>query len=43
MFVAVDKFIKWIKAKPVASIMTTKTLEFALEIMYQFGVPTTSL
>jgi transposase InsO family protein len=39
VFVAVDKFIKWIKAKPAASIKVAKAVEFIKEIMYQFGVP----
>jgi hypothetical protein len=39
IFVAVDKFTKWIEVKPVASITATKALEFIKEIMYGFGVP----
>jgi transposase InsO family protein len=35
----VDKFTKWIKVKPVASITTAKEVEFIKEIMYMFGVP----
>jgi hypothetical protein len=40
IFVAVDKFTKWIKGKHVASITTAKAVEFIKEIMYRFGVPT---
>ena len=35
----VDKFTKWIKAKPMASVMATKAVEFVREIVNQFGVP----
>jgi transposase InsO family protein len=35
----VDKFTKWIKVKPVASVTTAKEVEFIKEIMYMFGVP----
>jgi hypothetical protein len=40
IFVAVDKFTKWIEGKPVASITAAKVVEFIKEIMYRFGVPT---
>jgi transposase InsO family protein len=39
IFVAVDRFTKWIEAKPVASITAAKAVEFIKEIMYMFGVP----
>jgi hypothetical protein len=39
IFVAVDKFTKWIKAKSAASITATKALEFISEIMYHSGIP----
>jgi transposase InsO family protein len=39
IFIAVDKFTKWIKVKPAASITTTKAVEFIKEIMYRFGMP----
>jgi hypothetical protein len=39
IFMAVDKFTKWIEAKPAASITAAKALEFIKEIMYMFGVP----
>jgi transposase InsO family protein len=38
IFMVVDKFIKWIKAKPDASITTAKAVEFISEIMYHFSV-----
>ena len=39
LFVAIDKFTKWIKAKPVTTITTTKAKEFFQDIMVRFGVP----
>jgi hypothetical protein len=39
IFMAVDKFTKWIEVKPAASITTAKAVEFIKEIMYRFGVP----
>jgi hypothetical protein len=39
IFVTVDKFIKWIKVKPTASITVSKAVEFIREIMYKFGIP----
>jgi IS30 family transposase len=39
IFVAVDKFTKWIKVKLSASITTAMVVEFIKKIMYMFGVP----
>ena len=39
IFIVVDKFRKWIKVKPTATIIATKAVEFIKEIMYMFGVP----
>jgi len=39
LFVAIDKFTKWIEAKPVATITTAKAKEFFQDIMVRFGVP----
>jgi hypothetical protein len=39
IFVAVDKFTKWIEVMPAASITMTKTMEFIKEMMYMFDVP----
>jgi hypothetical protein len=38
-FVIVDKFTKWVEAKPAASITAAKAVELIKEIMYRFGVP----
>jgi hypothetical protein len=35
----VDKFTKWIEAKPVAYITSANVVEFIREVMYRFGVP----
>jgi transposase InsO family protein len=39
IFVAMDKFTKWIEVKSAASITVAKAVEFIKEIMYMFGVP----
>jgi hypothetical protein len=39
IFVAMDKFTKWIKVKPAASITAAKAVEYIKEIMYKFGIP----
>jgi hypothetical protein len=39
VFVVVDKFTKWIKAKSAASITVPNAVEFVKEIMYWLGVP----
>ena len=39
LFVAVDKFSKWIEAKPVATITADKARDFILNIVHRFGVP----
>jgi hypothetical protein len=37
--VTIDKFIKWIEAKPLAKITTTKAVEFINNIFNRFGMP----
>nr|AAT01348.1 putative polyprotein [Oryza sativa Japonica Group]AAT85163.1 putative polyprotein [Oryza sativa Japonica Group] len=39
LFVAIDKFSKWIEAKPVITITTDKARDFFINIVHQFGVP----
>src|SRR5207253_4838025 len=39
LFVTIDKFTKWIEAKPVATITVAKTKEFFQDIVVRFGVP----
>jgi hypothetical protein len=39
IFVAVDKFTKWVEVKPATSITVAKVVEFVRETMYMFRVP----
>jgi transposase InsO family protein len=39
IFIIMDKFTKWVEAKPTASITAVKAAEYIKEIMYRFGVP----
>jgi transposase InsO family protein len=39
VLVAINKFTKWIEYKPIASLTSTKEVEFIQEIMFRFGIP----
>ena len=39
LLVAVDKFTKWIEAKPITNIHSEEAVKFFLDIIYWFGVP----
>src|SRR5436853_5942734 len=39
LFIAIDKFTKWIEHKPVATITAAKAKEFFQDIVVRFGVP----
>ena len=39
IFVAIDKFIKWIEYKPLAKYSAAKVVEFIQDIMHRFGMP----
>ena len=39
IFVAIDKFTKWIEVKPVMATTTAKAAEFIEDISHRFGVP----
>ena len=39
IFVAIDKFTRWIEVKPVTATTATKAAEFIEEISHRFGVP----
>ena len=39
LLMAVDKFTKWIEAKPITNIHSEEVVKFFLNIIYQFGVP----
>jgi hypothetical protein len=38
IFMALDKFTKWIEVKPATSITAAKAVEFIKEIMYNFDM-----
>ena len=38
LFVTINKFTKWIEAKPVATITATKAKEFFQDIVVKFGI-----
>jgi hypothetical protein len=42
VLVAIDKFTKWIEYKPIATLTSTKVVEFILEIIFGLVYPTTS-
>ena len=39
LLVAVDKFTKWIEAKPITNIHSEEAVKFILDIIYRYGVP----
>ena len=39
LLVVVDKFIKWIEAKPITNIRLEESVKFFLNIIYRFSVP----
>src|SRR5437016_2707218 len=39
LFVTIDKFTKWIEAKPVTTIRAGKAKKFFQDIVVRFGVP----
>ncbi|EEE69299.1 hypothetical protein OsJ_28580 [Oryza sativa Japonica Group] len=39
LFVAIDKFSKWIEAKPVVTITADNARDFFISIVHRFGVP----
>jgi transposase InsO family protein len=39
LLVAVDRFTKWIEAKPITTIDSKEAVKFFLDIVYRFGVP----
>jgi hypothetical protein len=42
IFVAIDKFTKWIEVKLVAEIIAAKAIKFISEIINHYGVPNRS-
>ena len=39
MLVTIDKFIKWIEARPISTIKSEQAILFFLDIVHRFGVP----
>ena len=39
LLVGIDKFTKWIEAKPITTIDSKEAVKFFLDIIYRFGVP----
>ena len=39
MLVTVDKFMKWIEARPISMIKSEQAVLFFLDIVHRFGVP----
>ena len=39
LLVTIDKFTKWIEAKPITTIDSKEAVKFFLDIVYRFGVP----
>jgi transposase-like protein len=39
IFIAIDKFTKWIKYKLLVKYSTTRAVEFMQDIMHRFGIP----
>jgi hypothetical protein len=39
LLVAVDKFTKWIEAKPIIKPSSQEAIKFFHDVIYQFGVP----
>jgi hypothetical protein len=38
LLVTVDKFTKWIKARPISKIKSEQAMQFFLDIIHHFGV-----
>ena len=39
LLVTIDKFTKWIKARPISVIKSEQAMLFSLDIVHRFGVP----
>jgi hypothetical protein len=39
--VAVDKFTKWIEARPIVNVRFEEAVSFFTDIIYRFGIPNT--
>lgn len=43
LLVAIDKFTKWIEAKPIAKLKSSEVAAFFHDIIYRFGIPNSIL
>jgi hypothetical protein len=43
LLVAIDKFTKWIEAKPITKLKSSEVAAFFHDIIYQFGIPNSIL
>jgi hypothetical protein len=41
LLVVVDKFSKWIEARPIVNIRSEEAVSFFTDIIYRFGIPNT--
>jgi hypothetical protein len=41
LLVAVDKFSKWIEARPIVNVCSEEAISFFTDIIYRFGIPNT--
>jgi transposase InsO family protein len=41
LLVAVDKFSKWIEARPIVNVRSEEAMTFFTNIIYRFGIPNT--
>jgi transposase InsO family protein len=41
LLVAVDKFSKWIEARPIVNVRSEEAVSFFTDIIYRFGIPNT--
>jgi transposase InsO family protein len=41
LLVAVDKFSKWIEARPIVNVCSEEAVSFFTDIIYPFGIPNT--
>jgi hypothetical protein len=43
LLVAVDKFSKWIEARPIVNVRSEEVVSFFTDIIYCFGIPNTTI
>jgi hypothetical protein len=41
LLIAVDKFSKWIKARPIVNVRSEEAVSFFTDIIYRYGIPNT--